>query len=75
MTPEQRAERDRQVVQRVRVKGADGASAEMIARAYLGPRSGRHGRQHLQQVGLAIAARLCGAGLIVPTRSNRFTAR
>ena len=72
MTPEQRTDRDRQVIERVRMKGADGASAEMIARVYLGPRAGKHGKHQLQQVGLAVAARLCGAGLIAPTRSNRF---
>jgi hypothetical protein len=49
-----------------------GASAVDIAKAALGSRARRHSKTSLSLIGLAIAARLCGAGLIQPTRTNLF---
>lgn len=49
-----------------------GATAIDIAKAALGPRARRHNKTSLTMIGLGIAARLCGEGLIEPTRSNLF---
>ena len=49
-----------------------GATAIDIARAALGPRARRHNKTSLTMIGLGIAARLCGDGLIEPTRTNLF---
>lgn len=66
MTPE-----DQRVIERVR-RAPTGASAIDIARASLGWKAKRHTRDSLTMIGLGIAARLCGDGLIEPTRNNRF---
>lgn len=64
-------EADRRVIEKVKLK-PNGASALDIAKAYLGPRARRHTVAALNQIGLGVAARLCGAGQITPTRSNNF---
>jgi len=52
-----------------------GASAVDIAKASLGDRAHRHSKTSLNMIGLGIAARLCGEGLIEPTRTNLFRIR
>jgi hypothetical protein len=49
-----------------------GASALQIAKAALGPRARRHSRDSLNMIGLAIAARLCGSGVLEATKTNQF---
>lgn len=53
-------------------RSPSGASATDIAKASLGSRARRHSKTSLNMIGLAIAARLCGEGALVPTRSNLF---
>lgn len=67
----ERLEADRRVIEKVR-SAADGVSAAQIATAFLGARARRHKYRALEQIGLGIAARLCGTGQIQPTRCNRF---
>lgn len=62
---------DQSVLERVRRSPA-GASAIDIAIAALGDRARRHSKTSLSMIGLSIAARLCGEGLIEPTRTNLF---
>lgn len=69
------AEATRRVVECVGKRFSDGASAAMIATAFLGAKARRHNYRGLEQIGLGIASRLCVAGLIAPTRSNRFVLR
>jgi ABC-type transporter Mla maintaining outer membrane lipid asymmetry permease subunit MlaE len=64
-------EADQRVLDCVARTGA-GASAIDIARAALGHRRRRHSINALNMIGLQIAARLCGEGVIAPTRSNNF---
>jgi hypothetical protein len=64
---------DLRVLERVK-RAPTGASAIDIARAALGPKAKRHSSDSLNMIGLGIAARLCGAGFLTPTRSNRFVA-
>jgi hypothetical protein len=52
-----------------------GANALVIAKAFLGHRARRHSKDSLHMIGLGVAARLCGAGLIEPTRTNQFRIR
>lgn len=54
-------------------RSATGVSAMKIARAALGSRASRHSAQSLTLIGLSIAARLVGQGVIKPTRTNSFT--
>jgi hypothetical protein len=49
-----------------------GATAVDIARAHLGSHARRHSIASLNAIGLGVAARLVGLGLIEPTRSNNF---
>ena len=49
-----------------------GVSAIDIAKASLGDRSRRHSKTSLAQIGLSIAVRLIGEGLIEATRTNNF---
>jgi hypothetical protein len=65
---------DLRVLERVK-RAPTGASAIDIARASLGSKAKRHSTDALTMIGLGIASRLCGAGLIDPTRSNRFVVR
>jgi len=51
-----------------------GASAVDIAKASLGHRARRYSKTSLNMIGLGIAARLCGEGILEPTRSNLFKA-
>ena len=53
-------------------RSPSGASALEIAKASLGSRARRHSNDSLNMTGLGIAARLCGEGLIEPTRTNHF---
>lgn len=69
-----RTEADRLVIERIR-QSPGGATAAQIAVAFLGERARRHGYRALEQMGLGIASRLCGAGLISPTGWNRFVVR
>lgn len=62
---------DASVIDRVR-RSPSGASAIDIAIAALGPRARRHTKTSLSMIGLGIAARLCGEGVIEPTRTNLF---
>lgn len=64
-------QRDKRVLDVVR-RSPSGASAVDIAKASLGHRARRHSKTSLNMIGLGIAARLCGAGLIEPTRTNLF---
>lgn len=64
---------DQAVLDKVR-RSPSGASALDIARASLGWKARKHTRFSLDLIGLSIAARLVGAGLLKPTRANRFTA-
>jgi hypothetical protein len=63
---------DTYVLARIGRSPESGASAVDIAKAALGPRARRHTIHSLGLIGLSIAARLCGQGLVEPTRSNRF---
>lgn len=49
-----------------------GATAIDIARAHLGRNARRHSITSLNSIGLAVAARLVGLGVITPTRANNF---
>lgn len=71
---ERREVADERVIARVRAAGADGASAAMIASAYLGQHR-RMNFRSLEAIGLGVASRLCRLGAIAPTRSNRFVVR
>jgi hypothetical protein len=62
---------DQLVLAQIR-RSPSGASAVDIAKAALGHRARRHSKSSLTMIGLAIAARLCGEGALVPTRSNLF---
>jgi hypothetical protein len=53
-------------------RSAAGASAVDIAKARLGPRARKHTIASLDLIGLGIAARLVGQGVIRPTRGNQF---
>jgi hypothetical protein len=61
---------DRRVLDLVR-RSPSGAAVD-IAKAALGPRARRHSMTSLNMIGLAIAARLCGEGVVEPTRTNLF---
>jgi hypothetical protein len=50
----------------------NGASAIDIAKASLGDRARRHSNASLSQIGLSIAVRLIGEGLVEATRTNQF---
>jgi hypothetical protein len=52
-----------------------GVNAVDIAKAALGHRARRHSKTSLNLIGLAIAARLCGEGLVEPTRTNLFRSK
>ena len=65
------AEADQRVLAKIRARES-GASAMDIAKASLGARARRHSTASLNLIGLSIAARLCGMGLIEPTRTNQF---
>jgi hypothetical protein len=65
---------DLRVLERVQ-RAPTGASAIDIAKTVLGPKAKRHSAASLTAIGLSVACRLCGAGLIDPTRANRFVAR
>jgi hypothetical protein len=56
-------------------RSPNGVSAVMIGKASLGPRASRHSRESLNMIGLSIAARLVGQGLIEATRTNQFRMR
>jgi hypothetical protein len=56
-------------------RSPNGASAMNIAKASLGPRARKHTVESLNLIGLSIAARLVGAGILEPTRSNQFRMR
>lgn len=62
---------DEVVLERIR-RSPSGASAVEIARAHLGASARRHSVASLQAVGLSVAIRLIGLGIITPTRSNQF---
>jgi len=62
---------DRAVLDRLRWAPA-GASAIDIAKASLGEKARRHSKTSLAQIGLSIAVRLIGEGLIEATRTNQF---
>lgn len=62
---------DLRVLEKVRLSPS-GASAIDIAIASLGWKAKRHNKTSLSMIGLGIAARLCGEGLIEPTRTNLF---
>ena len=64
---------DQRVLDRIR-RHPSGASAIDIARASLGWRAKKHTPDSLTMIGLSIAVRLVGAGLIQSTKSNRFIA-
>lgn len=66
MTPQ-----DQRVLDTIRWSQS-GASAVDIAKASLGHRARKHSKTSLTMIGLGIAARLCGEGLIEPTRTNLF---
>jgi hypothetical protein len=53
----------------------NGVSAIGIAKASLGERARRHSKSSLAQIGLSIAVRLIGEGLIEATRTNNFRIR
>jgi hypothetical protein len=53
-------------------RSPSGASALQIAKAALGPRARKHSKDSLNMIGLAIAARLCGSGLLQATKTNQF---
>lgn len=65
------SEGDARVLARIANSRA-GASALDIARASLGTRARKHSVASLDLVGLSVAARLCGQGLIEPVHVNRF---
>jgi hypothetical protein len=65
---------DARVLDAVR-RSPSGARAVDIAKASLGHKARRHSKTSLNMIGLGIAARLCGAGLIEPTRTNQFRIR
>jgi hypothetical protein len=67
-------QRDQRVLDLIR-RSPLGTSALHIAKASLGHRAQRHSKTSLNMIGLGIAARLCGAGLIEPTRTNMFRIR
>jgi hypothetical protein len=71
MSSGRRVEADLRVLERVK-RSPIGITALEIGRAYLGHRARRMSASALTMTGLAIAARLCGAGLIEPTRTNQF---
>lgn len=56
-------------------RSPSGASAMNIAKAALGSRARKHSIDSLNLIGLSIAARLVGQGLIEPTRTNQFKIR
>jgi hypothetical protein len=65
---------DARVLEVVR-RSPSGARAVDIAKASLGHKARRHSKTSLNMIGLGIAARLCGAGRIEPTRTNQFRIR
>lgn len=69
-----RREADQRVIEHLRRKPGGGSALD-IAKAFLGPRARRHKAEALTMIGLGVAARLCGAGEIQPTRGNCFTVR
>lgn len=56
-------------------RSPSGASAVDIAKAALGSRARWHSKTSLNLIGLGIAARLCGEGLVEPTRTNLFRSK
>ena len=67
-------EQDMRVLEKIRYSPG-GATAIDIARASLGWKARKHSPTSLNMIGLGIAARLCGEGLIEPTRTNLFKIR
>jgi hypothetical protein len=65
---------DHLVLEKVR-RSPNGASSIEIAIASLGSRARKHSKVSLDLIGLSIAARLVGAGMIQATRQNRFTVK
>ncbi|MDB5617476.1 hypothetical protein [Tardiphaga sp.] len=66
-------EADRRVLERIK-RAPSGASAIDIAKASLGWRAKKHTSTSLTMIGLAVATRLIGEGLITPSRTNLFKA-
>lgn len=64
---------DRRVLDRIK-RAPHGASAIDIAKASLGWRAKKHNPTSLTMIGLAIATRLIGEGVVKPSRSNLFLA-
>lgn len=62
---------DELVIGRMR-RTPQGLSAAAIAKTSLGPRARKLSVEALTMTGLAIASRLCGEQMIVPTRANKF---
>jgi hypothetical protein len=62
---------DQLVIARV-ARSPSGATAVDIARAHLGGRAKRHSVDALNMIGLAVACRLVGLQMLVPTKANKF---